>query len=221
MDDDEATGRLAAASLAAGDPTGWFEQLYTEARHGAAIVPWDRDDPHSLLVEWTADRRPTGAGRRAVVVGCGYGRDAEHIAGLGFATVAFDISPTAVAAARDRHPGSPVDYRTADLLDPPPAWRRSFDLVVESMTVQALPAEIRAAAIDAVGELVAPGGTLLVIAAGRADRDPAPVGPPWPLTRAEVDAFAGAGLAPVGVEDIRDQSGVRRWRAELQREPIG
>ncbi|MBQ0901458.1 bifunctional 2-polyprenyl-6-hydroxyphenol methylase/3-demethylubiquinol 3-O-methyltransferase UbiG [Micromonospora sp. U21] len=220
MNEDEATGRLAAESLATGDPTGWFERLYTEAGRGEAVVPWDRDAPHGLLAEWTAERRPMGAGRRAVVVGCGYGRDAEHVAGLGFATVAFDISPTAVAAAHDRHPVSAVNYRAADLLAPPAAWRRSFDLVVESMTVQALPTEIRAAAIDAVGELVAPGGTLLVIAAGRADDEPTPAAPPWPLTRAEIDAFGGAGLAPLRVEEIQDQSGVRRWRAEFHRGPV-
>ncbi|WP_406076577.1 class I SAM-dependent methyltransferase [Micromonospora sp. NBC_00858] len=220
MDEDESADRLAAESLAAGDPTGWFERLYTEAERGEAVVPWDRDAPHSLLTEWTVERALTGTGRRAVVVGCGYGRDAEHVAGLGFDTVAFDISPTAVAGARGRHPASAVDYRPADLLDPPPAWRRSFDLVVESMTVQALPAQIRAGAVGAVGELVAPGGTLLVIAAGRADDEPTPAGPPWPLTRAEIDTFAGVGLAPVRVEEIQDQSGVRRWRAEFRRGPI-
>jgi hypothetical protein len=37
---------------------------------------------------------------------------------------------------------------------------------------------------------VAGGGTLLVIATGRRDPDVIPDGPPWPLTRAEVEAFA-------------------------------
>lgn len=217
MGGDDATGRLSAESLAAGDPTGWFERLYTEAARGEAVVPWDRDAPHGLLVEWTRARGTAGAGRRAVVVGCGYGRDAEHVARLGFATAAFDISPTAVRAARDRHPGSPVDYRNADLLDPPADWRRSFALVVESMNVQALPPQVRSAAFGAVGELVAPGGTLLVIAAGRGADEPVPGAPPWPLSRAEVDTFAADGLAPVRVEDLRDPSGVRRWRAEFHR----
>ncbi|MDO3700063.1 class I SAM-dependent methyltransferase [Micromonospora sp. C28SCA-DRY-2] len=217
MREDGATGRLSAESLAAGDPTGWFERLYTEAERGDAAVPWDRDAPHGLLAGWTAASGLTGAGRRAAVVGCGYGRDAEHVAGLGFATVAFDISPTAVRTARDRHPGSPVDYRVADLLDPPAAWRRGFDLVVESMNVQALPPEVRVAGFGAVADLVAPGGTLLVIAAGRADDEEPPAAPPWPLTRGEVDAFAGNGLAPVRVEELRDPSGVLRWRAEFHR----
>jgi hypothetical protein len=39
-------------------------------------------------------------------------------------------------------------------------------LVVESLTVQSLPRQLRAAAIARVREVVAPGGTLLVIAAG-------------------------------------------------------
>ncbi|MEV4544235.1 class I SAM-dependent methyltransferase [Micromonospora echinaurantiaca] len=217
MREDEATGRLSAESLAAGDPTGWFERLYTEAERGDAVVPWDRDAPHRLLAGWTAARGLTGAGRRAVVVGCGYGRDAEHVAGLGFATVAFDISPTAVRTARTRYPGSPVDYRVADLLDPPAGWRRGFDLVVESMNVQALPPEVRAAGFGAVADLVAPGGTLLVIAAGRADDEEPPAAPPWPLTRGEVDAFAGDGLAPVRIEELRDPSAGLRWRAEFHR----
>jgi SAM-dependent methyltransferase len=73
-----------------------------------------------------------GAGRSAVVVGCGFGRDAEHLAGLGFRTVAFDISPTAVRAARERHPDPPVRHQTADLPDPPTDWRPGLDLVLES-----------------------------------------------------------------------------------------
>ncbi|RKN45430.1 class I SAM-dependent methyltransferase [Micromonospora endolithica] len=207
--------RLAAESLAAGDPTGWFDRLYAEAARGAAVVPWERTAPHGLLVDWTEGHRVTGAGRRAVVVGCGYGRDAEHVVGLGFATTAFDVSPTAVAAARQRHPGSAVDYRAADLFDLPAGWRHAFDLVVESMTVQALPPDLRPAAIAAVGGLVAPGGTLLVIAVGR-DEGGVPAGPPWPLTRAEVDAFAAGGLRPVRVEGFQDAEGVRRWRAEFR-----
>jgi hypothetical protein len=42
-------------------------------------------------------------------------------------------------------------------------------------------------------------------------------GPPWPLTRADVEAFAASGLRTVRIEDIRDAAdpGVRRWRAEF------
>ncbi|MGC1213242.1 MAG: methyltransferase domain-containing protein [Micromonospora sp.] len=216
MNDNDPTRRLSSQAIGAGDPTGWFERLYAEAERGAAVVPWDRDAPHSLLAEWTGRSGADGTGRSALVVGCGFGRDAEHLARLGFRTVAFDISPTAVRAARDRHPDSPVRYETADLLDPPAGWLAGFDLVLESMTVQALPVELRDRATAAVGRLVAPGGTLLVIAAGRREQEEVE-GPPWPLTRAEVDAFGVGALVPVRVEEIVDPGGVRRWRAEFRR----
>jgi SAM-dependent methyltransferase len=219
------TTRLSAASLAAGDPTGWFEQLYAEAGAGTAEVPWDVPRPSQLLAGWVRDNALTGAGRTALVVGCGLGRDAEFLAGLGFATTAFDISATAVRTARERHPGSPVEYGVADLLDPPPQWRGAYDLVLESNNVQALPKPVRDRAIAAVGPLVAPGGTLLVLAAaslgdaepGGTENGGAESGtPPWPLTRAEINAFAAPGLTPVRVEMITDDQQIKRWLAEYR-----
>jgi SAM-dependent methyltransferase len=210
------TDRLAAASLAAGDPTGWFEQLYAQAQTGAAEVPWDRPEPSPLLAEWARRARP--AGRSALVVGCGPGRDAEFVAGLGFATTAFDIAETAIRLARQRHPGSPVDYRVADLLAAPAEWERAFDLVVECNNVQALPRSLRERATAAVASFVAPGGTLLVVAAA-ATAWGGEDGPPWPLTRAELSAFAAGGLAEVSVERIPGAEGpfVERWRAVFTR----
>ncbi|MFF4809578.1 class I SAM-dependent methyltransferase [Micromonospora chersina] len=216
MRDNAVNSPMSSRTATGDEPGDRFERLYAEAERGAAVVPWDRDSPHSLLAEWAERDRPDGAGRRALVVGCGFGRDAEHLARLGFATVAFDISPTAVRTARRRHAGSPVRYETADLLDPPAAWLDGFDLVLESMNVQALPAGIRERAIPAVGRLVAPGGTLLVIAAGRRD-DEEVEGPPWPLTRAELDAFAAGSLTPARTEEIVAPDGGLRWRAEFRR----
>jgi SAM-dependent methyltransferase len=151
------------------------------------------------------------------VVGCGLGRDAEYVASLGFATTAFDISATAVRVARERHPGTPVDYRVADLLDPPPSWRHGFDLVVESNNVQALPRGLRPRAVAGVSGFVATGGTLLVLSAAAAV--PGDEGPPWPLTREEIEAFAVDGLHLAAIEDLPapDDTSVRKWRAVLTR----
>jgi SAM-dependent methyltransferase len=193
----------------------WFERLYLEAEGGAgAGVPWDRGAPHYLLEGWVRERGRR-RGRRALVVGSGMGRDSEYLAGLGFATVAFDFSATAIAAARRRLPDSPVDDRVADLLDPAPDWREAFDLVVESLTVQSLPRQLRSAAIARVRRMVAPGGALLVIAAVKGEEDD-PADGPWPLTRGEVESFAADGLDLVRLEDFRDPD-AHRWRAELRR----
>jgi SAM-dependent methyltransferase len=201
------------------DPTGWFEPLYRAAEAGEAVVPWDDHAASPLLVEWTASRSLSGRGRRAIVVGCGLGDDAEHVAALGFRTVAFDIAPTAIAGARRRFPGSPVEYVVADLLDVPGEWRQAFDLVVEHITVQSLPESVRPAAIAAVAGLVAPGGTLLVISGAR-DAGEAVDGPPWPLARAEVDSLATGGVELVQLEELAagpNRPWSRAWRAELCR----
>ena len=217
-DPTEQTRRIAAESLADDDPTRWFERLYVAAEQGDAVVPWDRWTPQQLLVDWAASRELVGAGRKAVVVGSGYGRDAEYIAGLGFRTVAFDVAQTAVDATRRRFPDSEVKYVTANVLDLPAEWRGKFDLVVESITVQSLPPELHRQAIDQIGQLVAPGGTLIVIAAAREDGEQVQQ-PPWPLTRAEIEAFATDGLHAVRIEDIPDatEPGLHRWRAEFER----
>jgi threonine dehydrogenase-like Zn-dependent dehydrogenase len=207
--------RLAAESVTDDDPLAWFERLYTAIEGGTAVAPWDRGTPHPLLAEWAEARALDGTGRRAVVIGAGLGEDAEFLSARGFDTVAFDLAATAVKLAAQRFPGSRVDYRVADLLDPPAEWQRAFDLVFESLTVQSMPPELHEAAIARVGELVAPGGTLLVLATGREEQQTA-AGPPWPLTRAEIDAFAADGLHAVRIEELR-AGDVLRWRAEFRR----
>lgn len=202
--------RLAAESIAQDDATGWFERLYAAAERGEAVVPWADLEPNPMLRAWA---RP-GSGR-ALLVGCGLGDDAEHLAGLGYDVTAFDVSETAVARARGRFPDSLVDYRVADLLAPPAAWRRRFDLVVEIYTIQVLREDARKRAIASTADLVAPGGTLLVIARAREEGDD-PGRMPWPLTRAEIESFP---LPAVRIEDLHDDEDppVRRWRAEFRR----
>jgi pimeloyl-ACP methyl ester carboxylesterase len=205
-------GRLEETAAAAGTPYSWFDRLYAAGAAGEVAMPWDRGGPNQLLVDW-ASARPHPGGR-AVLVGAGLGADAEYVASLGYQTVAFDVSPTAVSIARSRNPGSTVDYRVADLLSLPGDLVGRFDLVVEIYTVQALPPSLRAAAVAAVAGLVAPGGTLFVISF-RTDRDGERSGPPWPLTRAEVGSFTAAGLDEVTVE--AQDTARPYWRAEFRR----
>ena len=197
------------------DPTAMFEPLYVAAADGQRTVPWDRGGPHPLIDEWA--REIEGGGERALVVGSGLGPDAELLAERGFEVVAFDVSPTAVASARARFPDSHVDYRVADLLDPPAGWRAAFDLVVESLTVQSMPPRFHAQAIANVAGMVAAGGRLLVVATARDGDGEAPDGPPWPLTRREIDAFADGELELARIELVRATGVPPRWRAEFRR----
>ena len=215
---DEREDRLTARSLAAGDPTGWFERFYRAGAAGEVEMPWARAEPHWLLTRWAAERGLDGSGRRAVVVGCGQGADAEYVAGLGFQTVAFDIAEPAIRLATQRYPDSAVQYETANLLDPPSEWWHAFDLVVEIITVQALPDPPQHQAIVNVGRLVGPGGTLLAVEAVREEHEHAPELGPWPLSRADINAFATDGLIPVGIDLATGPRGPEdlRWLAEFR-----
>jgi SAM-dependent methyltransferase len=221
-DPDVASRRIARESLDCDDPTGWFEQLYAAAAEGSAVVPWDRGTAHQLLTNWVDESQPDGTDKTALVVGAGTGWDAELIADRGYDTTAFDISPTAIETARRNHPDSKAHYVVADLLAPPTDWHRAFDLVIEIYTVQALPIHLQPAAVKQVTELVAPGGTLLIIAAARPDdqRDEDIQGPPWPLTRATIQSFTTPDLHLIQLDQSPSPAdpAVLRWRAEYLRD---
>ena len=95
-----------------------------------------------------------------------------------------------------------MDFRVADLLNPPPEWTRQFDLVLESYTTQALPIRLRPTVVRHIARFVAEGGTLLMLGHGREEGEEVR-GPPWPLTRAEVESFAAEGLTAVRIEELR------------------
>jgi SAM-dependent methyltransferase len=205
MDDKRAHVRqLAAEFTQKGDQLGWFEALYAEAGSDNSVIPWADMEPNPALVEFWRKHPLQTAGKRALVIGCGLGDDSEQLATWGFTTTAFDISPTAIAATKKRYPNSKVDYVAADLFDPPAAWMRAFNFVLEVFTVQAFKGDLRAKAVAKIAEFVAPGGKLLVVARGRAEDEPEVQGPPWPLTRHEIDGFLRAGLAEDSFEDYAD-----------------
>lgn len=180
-----------------------FEEIYARAGDDLRSVPWARLAPHPLLVMWldSARSQPTAAGGEALVVGCGLGDDAEELARRGYAVTAFDVSPTAITRCQERFQRSPVDYRAADVLNLPAAWRGRFDLVVEINTLQSLPRRDRLAAVAAIAGTVARGGLLFVrCQAGGVDE---PDGPerPWPVRRGELEGFTAAGLTQVDLID--------------------
>jgi hypothetical protein len=214
MPDRTRARQLAAEYIAKGDPTGWFERLYREADEGKSIVPWAELRPSPNLLNFWRDQPIPSAGKTAVTVGCGLGDDAEQLAGWGFSTTAFDVSESAIQGCRRRFPDSRVEYVAADLLQPPDSWFRAFDFVFESNTLQVLPPELRARAMENAAGFVAEDGRLLVIARARDENDPRGE-MPWPLTRRELNHFTEIGLRELSFEDFLDseEPPVRRFRA--------
>ena len=214
----ETARKIALKYLEAGDPLGWFEELYVQGSENSSIIPWADLAPNPNLVDWLNDRRYPLSGR-ALKIGSGLGDDAEELAQRGFDTIAFDISPSAIERSRVRFPESRVSYLVADLFTPPGEWKAGFDLVLESYTLQVLPPFLRREAIKIISSFVAPGGILLVITRGREEKEP--VGNmPWPLTERELSTFNAQSLKELSFEDYRDceDPPVRRFRVTYHRE---
>jgi SAM-dependent methyltransferase len=174
-----------------------FEDLYASVGDDLDRIPWAGLRPHPMLVSWL-DGHP-GEGE-ALVIACGLGDDAQELARRGYRVSAFDYSATAIDWCRRRFPGSPVDYRVADLYDLPADWTRRFAVVVEINTIQSLPPERRGETIAAVAATVAPGGRLFVRCLGRADDQPTPQRP-WAVSRRDLDGFVAAGLREVSFDE--------------------
>src|SRR5216683_4458874 len=107
MENDKSQARqrmreIAERTLPSGDLAGFFETVYTTANGETNEVSWADLQPHPLALEWFQQRHLEGAGRSALVVGCGLGDDAEELARRGFRVMAFDISPRAIAWCEQR-----------------------------------------------------------------------------------------------------------------------
>ena len=193
----------------------WFEAVYRLAEGDAAGVPWGDLAPHPLLADWLAGQGSL-AELRALDVGCGLGDNAEALTAAGAKVVAFDFVETAIDWAKRRFPQSAVEFRTEDLFALPAEWRGGFDLVHECYTLQALSEALLGQAAEALASLVAPGGRLLVIARAREEGENF-AGPPWPLTRRQIEALAVGGLTLQSVETLTARGDRPHWRAVLPR----
>ncbi len=208
------TGKLATESIAKGDITGWFEELYESANGDNTIIPWADNKPNPYLVEWLEKNSTLGNGRKAIVIGCGLGDDAQELAHRGFKVTAFDISPTAIEWAKKRFPDSQVEYHAADLFDLPKEWLGAFDFVFECYTIQALPRSVRSEVIVKVASVVAEKGELLIVCRGWIDGQKDD-NLPWALKKEEVSQFQKLGFSQITFEEFWDREDPTRYRFRI------
>jgi len=185
------------------NPTGWFDSIYTDAQGDHSAVFWADLEPSPYLLEWLKNCVFKHTGRKAIVIGCGVGDDAEALSKYGYEVTAFDISPEAIRLCKNRYSDTTVNYLVADLFDYPSQWAESFELVYECNTIQVLPGKYRIQARNAMVSLLAMQGYILVSCRsrlkGKQENDI-----PLPLDKEEIDGFIRCGLSEESFEAYDD-----------------
>jgi SAM-dependent methyltransferase len=140
------------------DAAAWWDGFYADR---SKPVPFFVAKPDENLVSYL-DRGLISRGR-ALDLGCGPGRNALHLASLGFEVDAVDLSPTAIAWAEDRAREAGADIRfhcgdafglTTDELGGP------YDVIYDSGCFHHLPPHRRVSYLALLDCALAPGGHL-------------------------------------------------------------
>ena len=168
------------------------------------FTPWDRAPGPQLLDRVLGES--AGAGRRALDVGCGKGRDAIHLARRGWEVTAVDLEARAITQARERAAEARVDVRwiVGDVtrlgtLAAPAGYSLIYDLGC----IQGLPDGAAALAAKSITLLAAENATLLFFAFRRGRRMILPRG----MDPHDVEALFGPAWRLVGTHNLLQLSG--------------
>jgi len=182
---------------------------------------WDVGRPASELQK--AVQAGTLKPGRAVVLGCGTGTNAIHLAQRGFTVTGIDVAPTALALAERKaeKAGVRVTWLVADVLAPPPL--EPFDVIFDRGCYHGVRRVSAAGYMKTVNALSRP-GTLMLLLAGNANQS-ARGGPPRVDEPELVGDFAktwdfvSLREARFDSRDPNRKSGAWMWAALLRRRP--
>jgi SAM-dependent methyltransferase len=163
--------------------TDW-ENCYQEGR-----TPWDKSAAAPELAFLLEEGLLRG---RVLVPGCGRGHDARAIASTGGAEVTgLDIAPSAVREAGLLGVSDGLSFQQGDLFNPPKDWLGKFDWIWEHTCFCAIDPMFRARYVESVHALLRHGGRLLATFFIEPALDPGEQGPPFGVSRDELDELFG------------------------------
>jgi len=138
--------------------SSWWDNFYADR---SKPVPFFVAKPDENLISYL-DRGLITPGR-ALDLGCGPGRNALHLASAGFAVDAVDLSPTAIAWAKDRarDVGAEVHFHCGDAFTlTATTLGGPYDLIYDSGCFHHLPPHRRISYLALLDRSLAPGGHL-------------------------------------------------------------
>ena len=149
-------------------------------------MPWEKGTPHPALVDFL---KRTPVHGRVLVPGCGTGHDVRALAATADEVAGLDIAPSAIANAKAQPAVGGEQYVLGDLFALPGKFLASFDAVFEHTCFCAIDPSLREKYVAAVAGALKPGGHLLAIFYLDPGLDPGESGPPFGVTREELDSF--------------------------------
>jgi SAM-dependent methyltransferase len=181
--------------------SAWFDELYKKHKNAHENIPWARQDVNPLLQTYLDEEKEHKG--KALVIGCGLGDDAIALEKAGYEVVAIDVSQTALDLAKSRFSDSQVLFEKQDIFDMPEKYSGHFDFVFEALTIQSLPVEFREKMIRAICNTLKKDAKLLVVAHQHNGNND---GPPWPLTKEQIDFFKECGMQELQSELLDEDS---------------
>jgi len=158
-----------------------------ESRYQEGDTPWEKGAPSPGLLEYLRSYPPLVG--KVLVPGCGSGHDVRAISHAGNEVTGIDVAPSAIARAEGFPKTGRENYLLADLFDLPAGMQGAFDWVWEHTCFCAIDPAMRAGYVHSVADALKPGGRLLAIFYLDPGNDDD--GPPYGVTKAELDAFFG------------------------------
>ena len=159
-----------------------------EAAYLRGDTPWEKGKAHPALVDLLTESDSIAG--EILVPGCGFGYDvralsasANHVIGIDVAQFAIDKARSFPKIARER-------YLLADLFALPTEFDCKFDAVFEHTCFCAIEPEMRANYVETISRVLKPAGKMIAIFFLNPDHDED--GPPYGVSRAELDALFGA-----------------------------
>jgi SAM-dependent methyltransferase len=150
-------------------------------------TPWDKSAPAPELAFLLGEGLLRG---RVLVPGCGRGHDARAIAATGEAeVVGVDLAPSALREARQLGALGGLHFEEGNVFSLPKDWMGTFDWVWEHTCFCAIDPSERGLYVTSMHSLLRPGGRLLATFFLNPSMDPGESGPPFGVTKAELDAL--------------------------------